>query len=62
MAAGDATEIAFVLRFRAVVRDRVAEMASAPEIREEARQKAAELRVQADLVEQGVPIDRVMRD
>jgi len=61
MAANDTTDMAFGLRFQAVVRDRVAELATMAAVREEALEKAAALRVRADLVEQGMPIERTGR-
>jgi predicted transcriptional regulator len=61
MATDETTETAFGLRLQAVVQDRVAELATMPEIREEALRKAAALRVQADLAEQGVPLCAIIR-
>ncbi len=51
----DTTDMVFQLRFQAVVAERVADLAASAEIRARALRRAAGMRVQADLVEQGVP-------
>lgn len=54
-------DIAYDLRFRAAVQDQVARTAEAESLRRFASNFAKQLRVQADLIDQGVPIERVRR-
>ena len=54
-------DTAFNLRFRAAFQDQVARTADSEGTRQFAAAFAKQLRVQADLIEQGVPVDRVMR-
>jgi len=54
-------DVAFDLRFRAAVQDQVARTADIESVRRFASNFAKQLRVQADLIDQGIPIDRVLR-
>ena len=54
-------DVAFNLRFRAAVQDQVGRTAECENVRRFASNFAKELRVQADLIDQGVPITRVLR-
>ena len=54
-------DVAFDLRFRAAVQDQVARTAETENVRQFASNFAKQLRVQADLIDQGVPIERVLR-
>lgn len=53
-------DIAFNLRFRAAVQEQVARTAASEGTRQFATRFARQLRVQADLIDQGVPIERVL--
>jgi len=55
------TDVAFNLRFRAAVQDQNARSATSEAMRQHHSKTAKILRVQADLIDQGVPIERVMR-
>ncbi len=55
------TDVAFDLRFRAAVQDQVARTAVSKSQQQFASNFARQLRVQADLIDQGVPVDRVLR-
>ena len=54
-------DVAFNLRFRAAVQDQVAQTAASEQMRQFASKFARDLRVQADLIDQGVPVERVTR-
>lgn len=54
-------DVAYDLRFRAAVQDDVARKAESENVRQFASNFARQLRVQADLIDQGIPIDRVLR-
>ncbi len=54
-------DVVFDLRFRAAVQDEVARTAVSKSQQQFASKFADRLRVQADLIEQGVPIKRVLR-
>ncbi len=54
-------DVAFDLRFRATVQDQVARTAVSKSQQQFASRFAKQLRIQADLIEQGVPIERVLR-
>ena len=54
-------DVAYDLRFRAGVQDQVARTAESENVRRFASKFAKQLRVQADLIDQGVPIERALR-
>jgi hypothetical protein len=54
-------DAAFNLRFRAAVQDQNARSTLSPAMREHHEKFARRLRVQADLIDQGIPIERVLR-
>ena len=54
-------DVAYDLRFRAAVQDQVARTAESENVRRFASNFAKQLRVQANLIDQGVPIERVLR-
>ena len=60
MASQTPGEVAFDLRFRAAVQDEVARTAVSKSQQQFASNFAKQLRVQADLIDQGIPIDRVL--
>jgi hypothetical protein len=54
-------DVAFDLRFRAAVQDQVGRTAVSRNQQQFASNLARQLRVQADLIDQGVPVERVIK-
>lgn len=54
-------EVAFNLRFRAAVQEHNARKAESEAMRQHHTRFAKQLLIQADLVDQGVPVERVLR-
>lgn len=53
-------DVAFNMRYRAAVQDQIARTTASPAMRQFASKFARELRIQADLIEQGVPVDKIL--
>ncbi len=54
-------DVAFNLRFRAAVQEHNARTATSPAMRARHQSNAKRLLIQADLIDQGVPVDRLLK-
>ncbi len=54
-------DVAFDLRYRAAMHDMIAQKALSKALRKLTDRSAWDLRVQANLIEQGIPVERVLR-